>query len=778
MQTQRWGDYEIYEVLGKGGMGIVYRGRQVSLDRPVAIKVLPVSYTRRPDFIQRFYREAKAVAQINCPQIVQIYGAGEYQGRHYFAMEYIEGEDLAEKIKRGEVFDIGKVLYIVKETARGLAAAAEKNIIHRDIKPGNIMITNKGGVKIMDFGLAKFITEGTELTQAGVVMGTVNYLSPEQGQGKKVDQRTDIYSLGVVMYELLTGEVPFKGENPSSVIYQHIHTPPPLPSRKKNTIPRSVEAIVMKCLQKDPDDRYFSARELIRDIEAVERGETPRTAVMRKTAGGGKALRTAVLVFLLLLAAGGAAFLASTGEWRRVLDRVRRGVAAATGRAGAKAGEEEKRRKRLETLVLRLKEIEEELQTQDIAVLDRLKGELARLAAEFPGRTDVAALAERVGKKIGRLKERRKKIEKVEEYLGAKDFEAAENLAAALYRENPDDLILENLFKRVQREKEAYLKEKEKEEKIRRELAAAEQLLRMGSFALAKKKFEDVLLMDPGNVRAQKGLAAATAKLAEEEKKKKEPEKPALTAAEQIAITECINYYNEAEKFYRSKDYDNALLYIDKALNVEGIDHIPAAVEKKKQAVALKTRISAELSAARREKMRRERIARLRASAAEKEKEGKELEAIADLKALAALDTDREVDYRARIALLARRHDKKTSTACVKNFAALFSKGDVAGMLSLLKGKTPRFKGLREEIGSFMRTFSGVRSAFLVEKVNLAEDGKRCIVSGAWKLSFAYNDGVRTIPCRVEYPAEVVLVKAGDGWRISDFRVTGRKVDS
>ena len=276
---QTWGDFEVQQVLGKGAMGTVYKGRQISLDRTVALKVLPVSLASDENFLRRFELEAKAVAKISSPHVVQVYAAGNHEGQEYFAMEFVEGMDLAARLEKGYKPSFKEALDIVQQVAHGLAAAAELHIIHRDIKPSNIMMTEKGLAKIMDFGLVKLTGSHTaSLTMAGTLLGTVNYLSPEQGRGEDCDKRSDIYSLGVVLYELLTGRLPFAGDNPGSVIYQHNFVEPVLPREINPEIPKYHQAIVLKCLQKKADDRYQDPRELIADIDLIKKWKAPKTA--------------------------------------------------------------------------------------------------------------------------------------------------------------------------------------------------------------------------------------------------------------------------------------------------------------------------------------------------------------------------------------------------------------------------------------------------------------------------------------------------------------------
>lgn len=276
-----WGDFHFDRLLGRGGMGAVYLGRQISLDRQVAIKVLPSHLSANEQFRERFQLEAKAVAKMSSPHVVQVFAAGIFKGHHYFAMEYVEGEDLSRKLRTGLKPSYRQALDLVTQAARGLAAAGEHGIVHRDIKPGNMMIDRKGTLKLMDFGLVRLASAGHSLTMAGTVMGTVSYFSPEQGRGEACDQRTDLYALGVVFYELLTGRLPFTGENATSVIYQHIHTSPRLPRELDPNIPEDYQAVVLKCLQKVATDRYADAAEMIADLERLAAGQPPAVALAR-----------------------------------------------------------------------------------------------------------------------------------------------------------------------------------------------------------------------------------------------------------------------------------------------------------------------------------------------------------------------------------------------------------------------------------------------------------------------------------------------------------------
>jgi len=271
MEGVRFGDFEVKRKIGEGGMGQVYLARQISLDREVALKVLPERLAQDRSFRVRFEHEARSAARLNHPNIISVYASGIKDGVPYFAMEYVDGEDLASILRKSGKMPVSEALRVAKEVARALDAAHRQGVIHRDIKPSNIMIRDDGVVKVTDFGLAKALGAQSVLTQANVVLGTPHYMSPEQGKGAKVDGRSDIYSLGVVLYEMLCGDVPFKADTPTSVIYQQIYEEPPPLSEKAPHVPRIVEAIVMRMLQKDPAKRFQKASDVVAAIEQAEK---------------------------------------------------------------------------------------------------------------------------------------------------------------------------------------------------------------------------------------------------------------------------------------------------------------------------------------------------------------------------------------------------------------------------------------------------------------------------------------------------------------------------
>ncbi|MBA2482455.1 MAG: SUMF1/EgtB/PvdO family nonheme iron enzyme [Planctomycetes bacterium] len=269
-----WGDFELHELLGRGGMGAVYRGRQISLNRPVAIKVLGKDLADKARFRKRFLREARAVAQVNSPHVVQIHFAGVHEAHHYYVMELVEGVDLARKMASGLRLTLPAAFDLMLQATRGLVAASRLGIVHRDIKPSNMLITGDGVLKLSDFGIAKLVNEErvtgeteTGLLGSAAILGTPTYLSPELATGAPCDHRADIYSLGIVFYELLTGVLPFTGSNAAAIAYQHAHQAPRAPRTIEPTLHPDLNALVMRCLAKKPSDRFDTAQDLLTALE-------------------------------------------------------------------------------------------------------------------------------------------------------------------------------------------------------------------------------------------------------------------------------------------------------------------------------------------------------------------------------------------------------------------------------------------------------------------------------------------------------------------------------
>ena len=281
------GRYELHRRLARGGMADVYLARDQLLDRPVAVKVLFPQYAADPSFVQRFRREAQDSANLNHPNIVGVYDWGEEGGTYFIVMEYVAGRSLSDVLRQEGSLLPARAADIGIDMAAALGFAHKNGVVHRDVKPGNVLLSTDGQVKVTDFGIARAISSGHEedLTQAGQVMGTATYFSPEQAQGRPVDPRSDVYSLGVVLYEMVCGRPPYRGEDPLAVAYQHVQEQPTPPRQINADLDPTLEAIILKCLAKTPQARYPSAEDLRADLRRYREGNqisvaTPPTAAM------------------------------------------------------------------------------------------------------------------------------------------------------------------------------------------------------------------------------------------------------------------------------------------------------------------------------------------------------------------------------------------------------------------------------------------------------------------------------------------------------------------
>ena len=271
------GRYEVLGELGQGAMGVVYKAKDPLIDRVVAIKTINLSLAmdEKEEYEGRFYQEAKAAGRLNHPNIVTIYDVGKSGNVAYIAMELLEGRELRDIMNEGALLPIDQVLNIVAQVAQGLAYAHEHGIVHRDVKPSNIMVIRDGHVKITDFGIARMASSSVR-TQTGMVLGSPKYMSPEQVMGKSIDQRSDIFSLGVMLYEMLTGQAPFDGENVNAIMYQTLNAVPPPPNMMNPAIPEMVNFIVAKALAKGVEDRYQNAKDFAADLRTC-RDTLPRS---------------------------------------------------------------------------------------------------------------------------------------------------------------------------------------------------------------------------------------------------------------------------------------------------------------------------------------------------------------------------------------------------------------------------------------------------------------------------------------------------------------------
>jgi beta-lactam-binding protein with PASTA domain/tRNA A-37 threonylcarbamoyl transferase component Bud32 len=324
-QQQVFSDrYQLVSHIARGGMAQVYLARDLLLDRPVALKVLFPELSVDRAFVERFRREAKAAANLSHPNIVSIYDWGQGENTYFIVMEYVAGRTLSQMLREGPL-DSPHAATIAADVAAALDFAHRHGVIHRDVKPGNVLINESGQVKVADFGIARAIGAGAaeDLTQTGSVMGTATYFSPEQAQGFGVDPRSDVYSLGVVLYEMLAGRAPFTGDSPVSIAYKHVkETPEPIRSINP-AVPAGLEAIVMRCLAKQPDDRYPSAEELRADLvrylqgqPVVASAEPTRVATAVAAGVGAAGIGAAGAATIVNPAAGGTATMpvAAAGE--------------------------------------------------------------------------------------------------------------------------------------------------------------------------------------------------------------------------------------------------------------------------------------------------------------------------------------------------------------------------------------------------------------------------------------------------------------------------------
>jgi predicted Ser/Thr protein kinase len=262
------GRYELEELVGHGGMSSVYRAHDGLLERNVALKVLHEQYSEDDEFVERFKREARSVAQLQHPNIVTVIDRGEQDGRQYIVFEYIDGENLKELVVRKGRLDVRASLEVALEIAHGLAFAHEHGLVHRDVKPQNVLLNGDGHAKVTDFGIARSRDVEHSVTQTGTVLGTSNYIAPEQASGQPVDAQTDVYSLGVVLYEMLTGDLPFPGENFVAVAMKHVHEPPPNVLDERGDVPLRVAAAVDRALEKDPGHRFPTMDAFAAELEA------------------------------------------------------------------------------------------------------------------------------------------------------------------------------------------------------------------------------------------------------------------------------------------------------------------------------------------------------------------------------------------------------------------------------------------------------------------------------------------------------------------------------
>jgi serine/threonine-protein kinase len=295
MQTEVLGErYKLGDPIGRGGMATIYRGQDMRMDRIVAVKVLREVYSTDPKFVTRFQREAKAASSLQHPNIVQVYDYGQTDGNYFIVMELVEGTDLRRYLRSRGVLAVDRAIIIAHDVALGLGAAHRRGIVHRDVKPQNVLVGKDGSIKLTDFGIASVYKDinAERLTTTGMTLGTVQYYAPEQAQGEIVSPAADVYALGIVMYEMLTGRTPFDGDTPVAVAMQHIQDLPTPPTHLNPNIPPALEEIIMRCLEKVPEMRFRDgstlarALELLGEAEIDERVPGPITPVPLQASSG------------------------------------------------------------------------------------------------------------------------------------------------------------------------------------------------------------------------------------------------------------------------------------------------------------------------------------------------------------------------------------------------------------------------------------------------------------------------------------------------------------
>ncbi len=356
VEPAQLGRYVIQSEIGRGAMGVVYKALDTVLERPVAVKTVNITLEREyaDKYEKRFYLEARAAGILNHPNIVTIHDVGKSGDIVFMAMEYIEGVELRSLIGEGRPLRVPQALSIAAQVAEGLAFAHQRGVVHRDIKPANIMVVPNGPVKITDFGIARMRGSG-DLTQTGMLLGSPKYMSPEQVIGKRADHRSDIFSLGVILYEMLVGAAPFNGENVTALMYQIVNFVPPAPSSVSDAIPELLDYIVAKSIAKPLEERYADAAELARDLRECERqlaaaGPAPASVAVAKT----QALPTIGVVTppqpTLVDAAAQSSVLAQTVNRTREADRLSQGGSTPPARGLASSFDSAEATQRLASL--------------------------------------------------------------------------------------------------------------------------------------------------------------------------------------------------------------------------------------------------------------------------------------------------------------------------------------------------------------------------------------------------------------------------------------------
>ncbi len=534
-KSVRIGGFEVLEKIGQGGMGVVYKARQISLDRIVALKILPPRLAKDESFVKRFRREALSAARLNHPNVVQVIDVGEDKGYHYLAMEYVEGRSLKQILKERGRLPEKEALLIVRQVAEALSYARKEGIVHRDIKPDNILVSSRGVAKLADLGLAKRPAEDADLTLSGSVVGTPYYIAPEQAEGREdIDIRADLYSLGATLYHMVVGEVPFSGPTPAAVMLKHLKDPPPDPRKKVPHLSAACAALILRLMEKDRHKRIQSPDRLMKEIDAILRGER---AVGPVGAGrglpawvypaAGVALIAVVSAVVLIARGGGSRSKPVAVTTPRVRPQPKQQVVDKPPASTAVRQADDRTaavRKMFEYVVQWEKEHPDEY-----AELLRRYSKIRQLARGTPVEFEIN---DKVRERVAAVKERaRKAVEqswkeikgKVDELVAVGDYDGA---VALLERKPPKFAV----FLRPRMDAEARRLRSEAEKKILDAIARAEKAAREGDPGKGLRILDGIKGIRYVPAAGKVSAAVARLKQAVLEKKKEEEERRALAA--------------------------------------------------------------------------------------------------------------------------------------------------------------------------------------------------------------------------------------------------------
>ncbi len=278
---KQFGPYQVVAPLGEGGMAAVYKAYQPGVDRYVALKILPRHFAGDPLFVSRFEQEAKVLAKLQHPHILPVFDFGQADGYTYIVMPFLQSSDLTALV-RTQTLSLAQIRRIISQVGDALDYAHSRGLVHRDVKPSNVLLDERGNCLLTDFGIAKIVESSSKLTATGGIIGTPSYMAPEQGMGEPVDGRSDIYALGIMLYEMATGRVPYQAETPMAVMIKHLNDPLPLPRHLNPALPEAVERVILKALAKNPQDRYATAGEMVRALQAAIPETIEASAALRR----------------------------------------------------------------------------------------------------------------------------------------------------------------------------------------------------------------------------------------------------------------------------------------------------------------------------------------------------------------------------------------------------------------------------------------------------------------------------------------------------------------